>query len=80
MEADEFGLEYFEMAKSIMLNPKQNLTPDRDLNAIDFSIAVLEAGDLALLETDSKDVHESIFDALTTYWKNIPRISRITSK
>jgi len=72
MEAEELGLEYFEMAKAIMLDPDQNFIGDKELNGINFGIAVLEAADLALLQAQSQEVRESIFDALATYLEEYP--------
>ena len=56
----------------IMLDPDQNFIGDKELNGINFGIAVLEAADLALLQTQSQEVRESIFDALATYLEEYP--------
>jgi hypothetical protein len=72
MEAEELGLEYFEMAKGIILDPEQNFIGDKEANGIGLSIAVLEAADLALLRTHNQEVRESVFDALTTYLEEYP--------
>jgi hypothetical protein len=72
MEHRELGVQYFEMAQGILLDPRQNSIGDRSDNGVALGIAVLEAADLALLATDNEEVRGSVFDALTTFLEDYP--------
>jgi len=71
-EQEELGLQYFEMAEGILLDPQQNFIGDKEVNGIGLGIAVLEAADLALLQTEDEDVREAVFDALRTFLEEYP--------
>ena len=72
MKDGELGLQHFEMAKAIILDPDQNLIGERENNGRNLSVAVVETADLTLLRTNNQDVRESVFDALTTYLEEYP--------